>query len=49
MKKDGSIVKNIIVSIFFVLSSGLTAIAQRQMENLDRGVIAVRTASDRYI
>lgn len=45
MKKDGSIVKNIIVSIFFVLSSGLTAIAQRQMENLDRGVIAVRTAS----
>lgn len=46
MKIRGSQIKNIIASAFFTIIAFIPAMGQRQMENLDRGIIAVRISND---
>ena len=46
MKKTGSQIRNIFATAFFTLIAFIPAMGQRQMENLDRGIIAVRISND---
>ena len=43
---NGSEIKNTIILVLFSLFIGNQALAQRQMENLNRGLIAIRNSND---